>query len=166
MAVVVVGVDGSPQSLEACRLAADEARCRSARLRAVYVYEPVRVREVEAAAAVAAAGMWTGSGKDIIADAYRHEGEERAEASQHAVSRLRTILAPLADDLAGVTVEHIAIDDRHPSAGLLRAAGDADLLVVGSRGLGGFSGLLLGSVSQQCVQHADCPVLVARPPRR
>jgi nucleotide-binding universal stress UspA family protein len=45
---------------------------------------------------------------------------------------------------------------------LLDAASDADLLVVGSRGHGGFSGLLIGSVSQQCVSHASCPVVVVR----
>jgi nucleotide-binding universal stress UspA family protein len=48
------------------------------------------------------------------------------------------------------------------AAVLLHAARDADLLVVGSRGLGGFRGLLLGSVSQQCVDHAPCPVVVVR----
>jgi nucleotide-binding universal stress UspA family protein len=45
---------------------------------------------------------------------------------------------------------------------LLHASRDADLLVIGSRGLGGFRGLLLGSVSQQCVDHASCPVVVVR----
>ncbi|MCX4618160.1 universal stress protein [Streptomyces viridodiastaticus] len=49
-----------------------------------------------------------------------------------------------------------------PASVLLRAARDASLLVVGSRGLGGFAGLLLGSVAQHCVQHAACPVVVVR----
>jgi nucleotide-binding universal stress UspA family protein len=51
---------------------------------------------------------------------------------------------------------------RAPAAGLIEAAEGADLLVVGARGHGGFSGLLLGSVSDQCVHHAPCPVTVVR----
>jgi nucleotide-binding universal stress UspA family protein len=48
---------------------------------------------------------------------------------------------------------------------LLEEAADADLLVVGSRGLGGFRGLLLGSVGQQCAHHAPCPLVIV-PHRR
>jgi nucleotide-binding universal stress UspA family protein len=47
-----------------------------------------------------------------------------------------------------------------PARVLLEAASDADLLVIGSRGLGGFRGLLLGSVGQQCTHHAPCPVVI------
>jgi nucleotide-binding universal stress UspA family protein len=50
-----------------------------------------------------------------------------------------------------------------PADVLCEAAKDADLLVVGSRGLGGFRGLLLGSVSQQCAHHAPCPVVITPP---
>lgn len=51
-----------------------------------------------------------------------------------------------------------------PAQVLVAASARADLLVVGSRGLGGFSGLLMGSVGAHCVHHAACPVLVYRPP--
>jgi nucleotide-binding universal stress UspA family protein len=59
-------------------------------------------------------------------------------------------------------VERILVQDHSPSRVLTSTATNADLLVVGSRGRGGFGSLLLGSVSEQCVHHAHCPVLVVR----
>jgi nucleotide-binding universal stress UspA family protein len=57
---------------------------------------------------------------------------------------------------------HTHVVHRPPAKGLIETAKGADLLVVGARGRGGFSGLLLGSVSDQCVHHAPCPVTVVR----
>jgi nucleotide-binding universal stress UspA family protein len=54
------------------------------------------------------------------------------------------------------------VREGQPARVLLDEARDADLLVVGSRGLGGFRGLLLGSVSQQCAHHAACPLVIVR----
>lgn len=62
---------------------------------------------------------------------------------------------------AGVTVTG-EVAEGHPAEVLLKAAAGADLLVVGSRGHGGFAGMLLGSVSSHAVHHAHCPVLVVR----
>ena len=72
----------------------------------------------------------------------------------------------LADHIATVApgVTFKGVTHEGPAAKvLLEASEGADLLVVGSRGLGGFSGLLLGSVSQQCSLHAHCPVVIVRP---
>jgi nucleotide-binding universal stress UspA family protein len=74
------------------------------------------------------------------------------------LGRFRLRLTPRTVTIEGATREGPAAQV------LLDETQGADLLVVGSRGLGGFSGLLLGSVSQQCVHHATCPVLIAREP--
>ncbi|HSJ43106.1 MAG TPA: universal stress protein [Euzebyales bacterium] len=164
-AEVVVGVDGSQDSFAALRLAADEARSRSGRrLHVVYVYEPARTTQAVTAAAVVAAGPWASptTGDTILEDAHRRDDEERAEAKRHAEGHLRQMVSQADADLSGLDVQQSAVGDEHPSAALVRLSTGADLLVVGSRGLGGFRGLLLGSVSQQCVHHATCPVLVTR----
>jgi len=67
-----------------------------------------------------------------------------------------------AADLAPGVRVHTHVLHRPPAKGLIESAKGADLLVVGARGRGGFSGLLLGSVSDQCVHHAPCPVTVIR----
>jgi len=61
-----------------------------------------------------------------------------------------------------VALDIETVQGRQASAAVLDAAEEAELLVVGSRGTGGFGGLLLGSVSQQVVEHASCPVVVVR----
>ncbi len=81
------------------------------------------------------------------------EGSERA-------ALLRAVRAAGAPSDLAIEPEVIV---GQPAEGLLQLAADADLLVVGSRGRGGFGSLLLGSTSTQCAQHARCPVAVLRP---
>src|SRR5690606_20853392 len=64
-------------------------------------------------------------------------------------------------DTRGVVVNQI-VQEGPAARCLLDSAKGADLLVVGSRGRGGFTGLLLGSVSQQCAHHAPCPLVIVR----
>ncbi|HMD46095.1 MAG TPA: universal stress protein [Acidimicrobiales bacterium] len=64
--------------------------------------------------------------------------------------------------LAPEVPTRVVIHEGAPAPALIKASEGADLLVVGSRGLGGFKGMLLGSVSHQCALHAKCPVLVVR----
>lgn len=82
-----------------------------------------------------------------------------AEATQ----MLTESLAKIAGDFPGARVQQL-VGEGPPAAVLLRAAADADLLIVGSRGQGGFASAVLGSVSLACVLNAPCPVLVYRDP--
>ena len=70
----------------------------------------------------------------------------------------------MADEAGDVEIERQVVQGRAAEV-LVGFATPGDLLVVGSRGHGGFAGLLLGSVSQQCVHHAACPVVVVHPPK-
>jgi nucleotide-binding universal stress UspA family protein len=131
---IVVGVDGSAAAEAALRWATEEARLRGARLHVVHAWA--------VPASVGAAPYVNGLGDEL---------RETAELLVDAVVR------DLVDD--GLQADGEAVAGRAAEA-LLEAAADASLLVVGSRGRGGFAGLLLGSVSQQCVHHAACPVVV------
>ena len=108
------------------------------------------------AAAVAAPDM-----SATLQDRTRYQELARNTASE----LLGSALYEHRDALEGVEVERVVIDDRHPAEALVEVSSDADLLVVGSRGRGGFKQLLLGSVSHAAVQHATCPVVVV-PARR
>lgn len=136
MSLIVVGVDGSPSAQAALRFALSEARLRGATVRAVAVWHLPAAAYGGAFDPALVAGL----------------GPKARETLENAV-------AAAADDAAGVEVE-TAVKEGAPARVLLEEADDADLLVVGSRGLGGFRGLLLGSVSQQCSHHAPCPVVI------
>ena len=78
-----------------------------------------------------------------------------------ATQQLETSVSATLGDSPDRPVETLAVEGQ-PAPVLLDAASDADLLVVGSRGHGRFSGMLMGSVSTHCVAHASCPVVVVR----
>lgn len=154
MATVVVGVDGSAESQAALAWAAEEARLRGAALRVVYVYEHTPAWEL----------YGYGYGMDVPVAAPEQRVEESMEdAATRAQQLVDGMVAQL--DAGELMVEVVAHEDRRPAKALVELSKGADLLVVGSRGRGGFSGLILGSVSQQCVQHAHCPVVVLPPDR-
>lgn len=145
---IVVGVDGSNESLEALRWALGEARLRATAVRAVRVWEyPF----------VAPSAEWT-----LGAPAPQPVAVDPQEVRHLAETQLDQVVSEVEPDAAGVQIEQHVIEG-HPANALVEASKGADLLVVGSRGHGGFAGLLLGSVSQACVHHAHCPVVVVRP---
>ncbi|MER6098484.1 universal stress protein [Streptomyces sp. NPDC001728] len=135
---VVVGVDGSPASREALRWAVRHARLTGATVDAVGVYD------------VPGATGWSAPPVDAAFD------EEQAR--QALTEELEGVLAEIGDV---PLVENLVRGT--PAKILIEAARGAELLVVGSRGRGGFASLLLGSVSQQCAVHAPCPVVIVRP---
>jgi nucleotide-binding universal stress UspA family protein len=83
------------------------------------------------------------------------------DLEEAAKAGLSAALDAAAETLAGLDVERRVVEGS-AAVVLTEAAADADLLVVGSRGLGGFKELLLGSVGHQSAQHAPCPVVIVR----
>ena len=134
---IVVGVDGSPASIKALRWAVRQAKVTGAEVAAVTVWSYP-------------AGYGMGPVGDNAVDFEGDAGKILAEA-----------LAEVSGIAPGVAITSSVVEG-HAADVLVRAAKGADLLVVGSRGHGGFTGMLLGSVSQHCVQHAGCPVLILR----
>jgi nucleotide-binding universal stress UspA family protein len=134
---IVAGVDGSPSSREALRWAVRQAALTGSVVDAVIAWHD---------RASYAGYAW------LIADT--RDADLAATALSEAVGS--TIPAG-----STVTVRPRVVEG-HAARVLVDAAHGADLLVVGSRGHGGFPGMLLGSVSQHCVQHSPCPVVIIR----
>ncbi|GAA3719102.1 universal stress protein [Microlunatus aurantiacus] len=132
---IVVGVDGSPASVSALRWAARQAALTDSSLEATISWEyPMQY------------------GNELL-----YEGIDWVDLARS------TLATALAEADPGMEINSV-VTEGHPAQVLIAASADADLLVVGSRGRGGFAGLILGSVSQYVTAHASCPVLVVRAP--
>jgi nucleotide-binding universal stress UspA family protein len=137
---IVVGVDGSPHSKTALRWAVTQARLVDATIDAISAWQdPATIGATYGWSPM----MYTGDSLATIAE---------------------KVLTDTIAEVAGQADKPVEIRSRvvqgHPAEVLPEAATGAEMLVLGSRGHGTFAGILLGSVSQHCVQHAPCPVLV------
>ena len=142
--MIVVGIDGSEGSARALWFAADEARVRKCPLRIVTSWQiPVPVYAGGLIAPTVPAADVERTTRDTVAAEAANVMEQHPDVESEIVIRQGS-----------------------PAAILVEESKGADMLVVGSRGLGGFGGLLLGSVSQQCAHHAVCPVLIVPPADR
>lgn len=163
MSGIVVGVDDSPGARKALAWAVAEARLRGAALRVVHVHKPEELTApLYFPSQHALPSMPTASaGEPSSADLARvlHAQEVLREAAR---GRAEELVEELIGEVgaAGVDVQPTVVQDRHPADALVELSSDAELLVVGSRGRGGFSGLVLGSVTHALVLHATCPVVV------
>ncbi|MEK0096915.1 universal stress protein [Streptomyces sp. NPDC056002] len=135
---IVVGVDGSPSSQAALRWAVRYAGLVGGRVEAVSAWE------------VPGMASWSAPAVDTDFD----EGQ----AERGLVEEVRAVLGENGADLV-----HERLVRGNAAEVLVDAAEGAEMLVVGSRGHGGFRRALLGSVSQQVAHHAPCPVTIIRP---
>ncbi|HXT43563.1 MAG TPA: universal stress protein [Pseudonocardiaceae bacterium] len=142
MASIVVGIDGSQSAQDALRFAVHEATIRGVGLRVVTAWH---------------IPMITYGGAGLVPDI------DPTGFVKNASAVVETALAALGEQANDVEIERV-VRMGQPAQVFVEQARDAALLVVGSRGHGGFAGLLLGSVSHQCALHASCPVVIVRQP--
>jgi nucleotide-binding universal stress UspA family protein len=158
---IVVGVDDSPGSEAALTWAAEEARLHDAELLIVHAYGVPSDYPSLTLAAVYTADTRAVQRSVSQRDRERQAGFDRAR--QHAEATVATALRRALPHGTGIHLESLPVANTRPARALIEASRDADLLVVGSRGRGNVAGLVLGSVSQQCLHHSACPVAVVRP---
>jgi nucleotide-binding universal stress UspA family protein len=145
MSGVIVGVDGSGHSQRALAWAMHEAAIRHVPLTVLTVHEAVR-------------GYY--SGMAVYPDDPARTEEARAAAQAETDKVLAGMDGPRPESVTVKAVHGFVVEE------LINAGKDADMLVVGSRGAGGFTRLMMGSVASQVAQHAYCPVLIVPPENR
>jgi nucleotide-binding universal stress UspA family protein len=150
---VVVGVDGSASAGRALDWAIDEARLRKIPLRIVHAWMFGYIG--------GSANTYRNWAPSV--GAYTSVGEDLQDVRSAAEDLVAQAIGDARADLSGVEIERNVVQGAAAKV-LIDAARADDLLVVGTRGHGEIAGLLLGSVSHQCVQHALCPVVVVRAP--
>jgi nucleotide-binding universal stress UspA family protein len=139
MEKIVVGVDCSPHSATALRWAAADGKAKDVPVVAVMAWSYLDQHHAEGGKSEDFDPKWSA---------------EKAQANLDGF-----VAETLGADAAGVQTQ--LVNDL-PARALLEAAADATTIVVGARGIGGFKGLLVGSVSSKIVDHAPCTVVVAR----
>jgi nucleotide-binding universal stress UspA family protein len=138
---IVVGIDGSRHARQALEWAVKHAAAEHARLTVLTVHPVAGTPFL---------------GNPIIDMQDQKQAETARQSAQDALDE---VIKDLDVQLGDVTVRAVS---GLAAQALIEASRDADLIVVGSRGVGGFTGLLTGSVSSQVVNHAACPVVVVR----
>jgi nucleotide-binding universal stress UspA family protein len=142
---IIVGVDGSGHSQRALAWAMHEAAIRHVPLTVLTVHEAVR-------------GYY--SGMAIYPDDPARTEDARAAAQAETDKVLAGLDGPHPESITVKAVHGFPVEE------LINAGKDADMIVVGSRGAGGFTQLMMGSVAGQVAQHAYCPVLLVPPENR
>ena len=140
--MIVVGVDGSPAAKEALRYALHEASIRGTRVRAVHAWNPAHGVPTTGAGLVA----------PVDVGSYRKAEEELLQSTVDAVAGEKA-----------AQVDRVLVEAPAGRA-IVDNSRDAELIVVGRRGLGAVRSIVLGSVSSYVIQHATCPVLVIPAP--
>jgi nucleotide-binding universal stress UspA family protein len=145
MSGIIVGVDGSGHSQRALHWAMNEAAIRHVPLTVLTVHEAIR-------------GYY--SGVAVYADDPARTEQVRKAAQAETDKVLADLDGPRPDSVTVKAVHGFPVEE------LIKASQDADVVVLGSRGVGGFTRLMLGSTAGQVVEHAHCPVLIVPPEDR
>ena len=145
MSGIIVGVDGSGHSQRALAWAMREAAIRHVPVTVVTVHEAIR-------------GYY--SGVAVYADDPARTEQARQAAQAETDKVLAGLDGPRPDSVTVKAVHGFPVEE------LIQASLDADMVVLGSRGAGGFTRLMIGSTAGQVTQHAHCPVIIVPPENR